>query len=294
MKDKIPVQPTSDLYKDDEWNKWTNKSDGVDFPSTEKSIGDGEYKLGAEYDVTPLGQNYAFDLEVEYERWEVKKLDSDNSFRLGVEVSTSYTPVIANVIRILEKTLSFKDNLLDTPSRNVINDCISKIEECSASCKTPLLVGLRKNEVAASNLKKADEIINMTYWCFLFEVKKLIIIDDIKVSLYSSIDGNKYDYNLLDAFKKVSVENIPIVNKVSILGGEDVYNRLYITNTLIDDLEMFNNITLRDKLNNIVRSIFKDVKLVLVHEKKGYRPIRDLNKIFCNRITSGLPRCKVL
>ena len=55
--------------------------------------------------------------EIRYaEKWELKKLDSDNSFRLGVGVSTIYTPIIGKVIRILEKILNIKHQILDTES----------------------------------------------------------------------------------------------------------------------------------------------------------------------------------
>ncbi len=141
------------VYKDDQWNAWTKKSNKVKFKSSEKAVGDGEHKLGAEYDMKPLGQNYAYDLIVLGEKWEIKKVDSDNSFRLGVEVATHYTSVIGNVIRILENILSIKHDLLETVSGKIVKDCVKKIETIAPSCNTPVLDGLRKNEV------ETDEII---------------------------------------------------------------------------------------------------------------------------------------
>lgn len=274
------------IYKDDQWNAWTKKSSRVKFKSSEKAIGDGEHKLGAEYGKKPLGQNSAYDLDVSGEKWEIKKVDSDNSFRLGVEVATHYTPVIGNVIRILENVLSIKHDLLDTVSGNIIKDCIKKIENISPSCKTALLDGLRKNEVAESNLQKANDIIE--------ELKTILIKEDVKVKLHSSVDGKIYEYDILRAFKKLTIENITIKNKIKLLGNEEVYNRALITSKVIDDIKLFENISLQKKLNKIIRDIFNNVKLVLVHEEDGYKPIRNLKNIYCNRITSGLPRCKML
>lgn len=273
-------------YKTDEWNIWTAKSNEIPFKTIEKSVGDGEYKLGKEYDVAPLGQNSAYDLDVLGEKWEVKKLDSDNSFRLGVEVSSNYTPIIAGVIRILEKIVIIKDQLIDSETSKSLNTCIEKIENSSGNTKTLLLDGLRKNEVSSSNLDKANEIIET--------LKTLIFNGEQQVTLHSSFNGEINDYSLIDAFKKLSIEEISIEDKLLILGNENIYNQLLITNAISDDLRQFDTITLREKLNVVVRDIFNEVKLVLVKENKGYKPIENLETIVCNRITSGSPRCKII
>lgn len=272
-------------YDNDTWNPWTIKSVNTPFWTTENAVGDGEHKLGVEFDVLPFGQNFAYDLEVNGERWEVKKLDSDNSFRLGVEVATHYTPIISNVIRILEKLVSIKFEILDSEVGMIIRLCILKIESTSGRSTTLLLDGLRKNEVSESNLDKANEII---------EDLKSILLKHGTMSLYSSIDGSKKDYEILDAFKKINIEEISIDEKIKLIGDRDIYNRLLVTNLILDDIIIFENITLREKLNLIIRSVFQIVKLVLVHENKGYKPITNLKSFYCNRITSGLPRCKLI
>ena len=71
-------------YHEDCWNPWTKKSSGVLFKSSTKGTGDGEEKLAKEFGTHPLGQNSLHDLVVGGEKWEVKKLDADISFRLGV------------------------------------------------------------------------------------------------------------------------------------------------------------------------------------------------------------------
>jgi hypothetical protein len=271
-------------YINDTWNPWTIKSIDTPFESTEKAIGDGEHKLGAEFDIVPFGQNFSYDLEVNGERWEVKKLDSDNSFRLGVEIATHYTPIIGNVIRILEKILSIKDKLLDSEIGEIINLCINKIDSTSGKSKTLLLDGLSKNEVSESNLNKANDII---------EDLKGVLLKDGTIILHSSIDGTKKEYDILDAFNKINLEEISTEEKIKLIGDRDIYNRLLVTNLILDDIVIFENITLREKLNLIIRSVFQIVKLVLVHEINGYKPIENLESFHCNRITSGLPRCRL-
>lgn len=273
------------IYVNDTWNPWTIKSINIPFKSTENAVGDGEQKLGFEFDVVPLGQNFAYDLEINDERWEVKKLDSDNSFRLGVGVATRYTPIISSVIRILEKLQFIKSEILDSEIGFFIKDCILKIETNSGRSNTLLLDGLRKNEVSESNLDKANEII---------EDLKSIILKNGTMLLYSSIDGFKREYRILDAFKKIIIEEISIEQKINLIGDRDIYNRLLITNLIIDDISIFEDYTLREKLNTIIRSVFENVKLVLVNENGGYKPITNLESFYCNRITSGLPRCKLI
>lgn len=104
-------------YNNNTWNAWTNKSKEVSFKSTEQAVGDGEHKLGAEYDVKPQGQNVSYDLDILGEKWEVKKLDSDNSFRLGIEVSSNYRQVIDCVTRILEQVLNLETILVNSTSK---------------------------------------------------------------------------------------------------------------------------------------------------------------------------------
>lgn len=269
----------------DSWNKWTFKSLNISFKSNQEAVGDGENKLGAEFDTEPLGQNYPYDLEVNGEKWEVKKLDYDNSFRLGVEVASHYNSVITNVIRILEKLISIKNEILESQYGTKLQSCIEKIENANGRSKTLLLDGLRKNEVSESNLNKANSII---------EELKNIMLKEGSISLFSSIDGNRKEYHISKAFKKIIIEDISTEQLIELVGGVDIFNRLLVTNLISKDIEIFDNIILREKLDSVIRGVFNNVKLVLVHEEKGFKLITNLNSIHCNRITSGLPRCKLI
>ncbi len=273
-------------FENDVWNSWTKRSEHVLFKSQIKGIGDGESKIGAEFNIEPLGQNSSYDLFVNGEKWEIKKLDSDNSFRLGIEISSYYTPIISSVIRILEKTQGLNEHLLPSETKNEYIRIINSINTKSGSSKTLLLDGLIKNEVSGSNLDKVNNIIK--------DLHKLTSIETQRLSLYNSITGKLEDYNLLDAFKKISIESVSYEIKANILGSNDNYNKLLFINEIGRDLESFERRTLKETLNDIVRDVFShDVKLVLVHKDYGFKPITNLDRLYCNRITSGSPRCKI-
>lgn len=186
----------------------------------------------------------------------------------------------------MEKVINITPRLLNSEIKNIFKEISLQISSNSGRSGTLLLDGLRKNEVSASNLDKANDII---------EVLKKIPSEDKNISLYNSYNGQIQKYNLLDAFIKLSVENISIEEKIKLLGSNEVYNILMIKNELKFDLEIFQEKSLREILNQIVRNIFSsDVKLVLTHEEYGFKPITNMTSIYCNRITSGLPRCKLI
>jgi hypothetical protein len=273
--------------RNNDWSPWTIRSINSPFKSTEKAVGDGEQKLGAEYNIQPQGQNISYDLEVFGEKWEVKKMDSDNSFRLGVEVASDYNKIIESVINVVEKTLKLEGLHGSSKSSNVIKSCIRRIKQNSGRTKTLLLEGLRKGEVSEASLDKANEVIE--------EVKKIVLIENKKILLYSSYDGSLAEYDLMSAYHKLSFESISINEKLKILDCNlDSYHKVAINSLIGNDISLFKNQSLKEALNGAVRGVFGDVQLVLVHEINGYKMISELDKIFCNRITSGGPRCKVL
>ncbi|MXV37117.1 hypothetical protein GO491_00280 [Flavobacteriaceae bacterium Ap0902] len=273
-------------YKNNIWNPWTKKSKNIKFKSSILAVGDGEEKLGAEFNTVPLGQNVSYDLLVFGEKWEVKKLDSDNSFRLGVEVASNYRLIIDSVIRILENVLQLENILINSKKSNQIKNYINLIKSNTGRSSTLLISGLRRNEVSASNLSKANDLIE--------NLKKLLIAENFSVKMFSSYDGLEGNYDILNAFRKLEFEDISIENKLSKLECDiEFYTRLQLTSKIFDDIIIFKDISLKEKLNELVRSIFTDIKLVLVHKDKGFKPITDMDLFYCNRITSGNPRCKL-
>jgi len=205
---------------------------------------------------------------------------------MGVEVATKYTPIISSLVRIVEKLIILKEKLINSKVGDNLNKCVDEILSTSGRSRTLLLDGLRKNEVSASNLEKAHRIVET--------LKKELTIGNQTINLFSSIDGNKYNYSARNAFKKIMIEDVSLDKKVKLLGSKDNYNRLLALNLLGQDLKVFEKTTLKRSLDSLVRGVFDHVRLVLVHEQKGFKPMNTVENIYCNRITSGAPRCKVL
>jgi len=271
-------------YKIEHWNPWTTKSDETPFKSSIDTVGDGEQKLGKELGVTPLGQNFKYDLLVKHEKWEIKKLDDDNSFRLGVEVASSYNIILFDIINIFSKLSTIQEKLVSDTIKNEIKKVISSLNTLSGRSTTMLLDGLKKNEVSAANLEKANDIID--------NLNSLIVYNESELKLYSSYDGKKYNYSLLDSFLKISKEDLSSQIKINLFGGAEILDKLLIASEIGPELQKFKHTSLKIKLNTIVRNVFNGLRLVLVHKNKGYKPIQNLENIYCNRITSGAPRCK--
>lgn len=276
------------VIKYDEWNSWSYKSNNTNFKSSSKFYGDGEEKLGREFDTVPLGQNYSYDLDIQNEKWECKKLDSDSSFRLGVDVFSKYIDVLLVLINIFTKLDKVFPKLLDNDIKKKTEIILQKIKETSKSCKTSLYDGLKKHEVSASNLIKANSIIK--------ELKQIINSNhDIKIQteLYCSYTGKMQNYDIETAFHKLSIDNIEVDKIVKKIKSDKNYNVILLKSSLCNDLNFF-NVDLQELLNKIVRETFNNKRLILVDSKKGYKPINNLQWIVCNRITSGSPRCKFI
>ena len=269
-------------YIPDEWNAWTEKSKDVPFETSQKQYGDGEEKLAAEYNTEPMGQNMSYDIHMPFgEKWEVKKPDSDNSFRLGVEVSIHYTSIVQNVLKICNSMIETKPLLKEDPELETL---INTITYTSSKCKTSLLKGLYKHEVSNSNLIKASTLIE--------ELKQLSkSLDQQELKLFSSITGTEKSYPILKAYQKLLLEDLEPIQIQELL--KESYNKTVIYHAVSKELESFKDSSLIDQLNKSIRNVFTNNKtLVLVDKNKGYMPLKNLNRIICNRITSGHPRCK--
>ncbi len=272
-------------YELDTWNPWTKKSSGINFKASKTYLGDGEEKLGKEFNTQPLGQNISYDLNVGREKWEVKKLDTDNSFRLGVSVSSNYINLQYKLINFFSNLDKVKDQLLSRFFRRKIFNIINQINSSFGSSRISILDGLLKNEVSETNLIKLNELIE--------ELKEIINFNHQEIEMYSSFDGKKYQYSSLDAIKKIKLEDINKDGKIKFFGSADLYDKNLISSEFYDNLEILVDKTLKEELDEIVRGVFDDLRFVGVDKQKGYLPLSTLDKISCYRITSGNPRCKI-
>jgi len=272
-------------YELDIWNSWTKKSSGIKFKASKSYLGDGEEKLGKEFDSIPLGQNVSYDLEVGNEKWEIKKLDIDNSFRLGVSISSKYNILLSKIINCLNNLEKIKDELLSEFFQKKIYKIIEQVNSPFGRAKNSILEGLLKNEISEGNLNKLNELLE--------ELKAITFFNHQNIEMYSSINGKKYQYSSLDAVKKIKLEDINKDEKIKFFGSADLHDKNLISSEFYDDLEILVDKTLKDELNKIVRGVFDNLRLVAVDKQKGYLPLSTLKKISCYRITSGNPRCKI-
>lgn len=268
----------------DEWNGWTSISQNIPFKSNTKGVGDGEEKLAAEHNTTPLGQNETYDLLVNNERWECKKLDDDNSFRLGVEVSENYQPMQMKLLDIFQAVRDVISLLNEGEIKRKMKNIKLMLDETSNRSKTTVYNGLTKSEVSASNLEKIDVIIN--------EIKKILNEPNplTEIKMFDPSSGLKLTTSLEIFYKTLKAYGKTEEFLKEQLG--DNYNITVVKNQFQEMLEDFRNESFQDKLNRFVRDVFRNELLVLVDERMGYKPIRQIEKIKCNRITSGAPRCK--
>ena len=274
-------------YKNDVWNPWTEKSIGISFKSNQTAVGDGESKLGYEFGTEPLGQNFSYDLDVCGEQWEVKKLDDDNSFRMGIEVSDGYRKIINTVISIFNKLKLIEGLMIDSILKNQISSFLIVIHSIVGRGSTILIDGLNKNEVSAANLNATNDIIESLRGMINLNTQREII-------LYNSVDGKKNNYDVVTAYKKLKLEKLSPTEQMKYMGcNKELFNKIVVMSHIKEDIQLFKNKGLKSLLNDLVRGVFNETKLVLVSKEKGFKPIYNMETIFCNRITSGKPRCKL-
>ena len=272
-------------YLTDCWNPWTKESSNVAFKSPTSAVGDGEEKLGKEFNTTPLGQNSSHDLVVNNEKWEVKKLDDGNSFRLGVSVSTKYNNLRFKIINCLSILNKIKDQLISESFKERIIKICEDINTSHGRGSHTIIEGLFQNEVSEANLNKLNELLE--------NLKKIISFDPQIIEIYSCFDGKKKPYTSIDVVKKINLENISQKQKLEIFKGPESYDQNFICSQISEHLEIFKNKTLKEQLDEIVRGAFDSLRLVVVDKNKGYKPFSTLDKVSCYRITSGAPRCRV-
>lgn len=273
-------------YQKDSWNSWTKKSNGIPYKSTKSYIGDGEEKLGEEFGTKPLGQNDSHDLNIKNEKWEVKKLDSDESFRLGVEIASKYNDLLYRLIGCFDTLNLVKKHLVSKLFKERIGRILDDVNTSWGKAKNTILLGLYKNEVSESNLIKLDQLLE--------ELKEITFISHNKIKLHSSYDGELYEYTSTDAVKKIHLENISIDKKIKIFGSPEIFDQNFLKSKIQQNLEILEDQTLKEYLNKMVREVFDDLRLVIVDKKKGFMPISSIEKVSCYRITSGSPRCKMI
>tara|TARA_B100000780_G_C21015061_1_gene406615 strand:+ start:62 stop:922 length:861 start_codon:yes stop_codon:yes gene_type:complete len=279
-------------YKLDTWNPWTAKSNEEPFipdqAVREKGEGEGERKLGKEFNATPEGQNVSYDLNINNQKWEVKKLDFDKSFRLGVEVFPKFIKDFVTPLMVLfEKLEKLQNNLVSLKMQNEVSEILKSFDSKHGRTKTTIHDGLMRGELAQSNLEVLDGLIERLHL--------ITDIDDREIELYSSFDGSKNAYSSIAAFRKINLEpELSQDQKIRYFGKDELYDQIYLISETQSTLELFKDKNICNKLTEVIRPVFDDKILVFVDAKKGYKPLSNVEAIICYRITSKAPRCKYL
>lgn len=318
-------------YIYDTWYRW-DKSIDIIYESRKKGIGDGEEKVAKELNGIIGGQNRSWDIEKDKIKFEVKKLDADNSGRLGVEIQEKYQHIKFALLTVLKSVEKLKDlsdfkidfskiyqqiwtnshkyhkktipeNLENLQVKDLIKICdengllkkgnksqiIDRLRNPSKNDfaqRFSIYQAINRDEVSAQNLYQLDLIIQKLN-------QMLLKRSDFTPILHCSLTGEPKKYPLISAYHKLKSENISKPRLIQILGGYDNYNLCIVIDTLSTSMEFFNKRTLKQQLNELVRTIFNRKQLILVDKAKGFMMINDPNRIYCNRITSGSPRFKL-
>lgn len=269
------------------WIRWSEASKNILFKSNVKGVGDGEMKLCSEYKVTPLGQNSSHDIEVNNVKYECKKLDTDNSFRLGVTSQKDLIQISKHIVELFDSVKSLSSLLIDDDVKTKIDSEVNNIHTVSGRSKFSLYEGVLRSEISGTNLKKLNNVISN-------------IVDITKESKNICNNNMHHMYDPLDGYKKLySADKVYGMLKLNRCSDKVVkkklstcYNHAVIAH--ICNIEHFANSTVMCKLNNTVRRIFTDVTLVIVDEQRGYKLVTDTDKLVCARITNKTIRCMIV
>lgn len=275
------------IYND--WNSWSDKSENISFETNVKGLGDGEHKVSAEQSAKIMGQNVCYDLELPNgEKWECKKPDRNNSFRLGVESCSDYT-ILLTEPRIMYKNIRNVFSLLhEGHTKTLLENIIKELDLKKDNKKyLSLWEGIFRNELCAPKIQKIDEHISI--------LKELCLsIPNTEIEMFHCVTGKKEKFTLIQCYRFIKTLKLSKEEMINIMGSTESYNLVLIYDSINSSLNKFENDSMRTMLNRIVRSVFHDKTLILVDKEKGYMPITNVEMIICNRITEGKPRCQII
>jgi len=264
------------VNEDKNWIPWTDKSKDTPFKSNRGSgIGDGEYKMGKELNTPVQGQNSPYDmmplLNGIVTKCDVKKLDKQDDFNTGVNGRDVLRPIKALHAELLESIKIF------VKSARFTDDEKAKLE---LKVKKPNK-DVSPDELSVGNLKILEEI------CHMLKKKK--------EELRSKLPG--VEFNACGEDGKMPLELFYTLYQTLRRDFPPKFSS-YIDAILIlqkmDHIYIDNPSKFREDLNALVGKVFTDMKLIIVHETKGYFILENIEKIQFLRITKGHPRFKVI
>ena len=273
------------------WYPWTTKSKTIPFESKQSGVGHGEYKLASEYDTHIAGKNFSFDFHPNSihgisKSVEVKTLDKDNSFRIGVTSLSDCTKAIQSVIKIFDAVHIIESKLIYDSElhryfyqlkQDIFNDPPQKLS---------LYKCFMKSEVSVANVQKTETV-----------------LESIKTKYNICLNNSFKKHNIYDPIVSGQIRTIDSKSYISILQAcgydnqymKSILNTHYesgiITYYLYEIIDLL-NLQFSTIFNNIIHDSLSHVEVVIVAHD-GYKWVKKENICF-NRITNGGLRCKLL
>lgn len=152
-------KPKEVVFEYDRWISWTEKSSGVAFKSTVKSIGHGEKKLATELDVinTIGGQNSVYDLlHPVLGTISVKDMTKD-SCTLGAEGCQNLRSIFRKMITPLV-IWAEKYNDIEKDAFPGVANIWQKLQQAYGKSENTIFEGIDRFELSESNLQELNQI----------------------------------------------------------------------------------------------------------------------------------------
>lgn len=261
--EEIKDKKSNDIKEKNIWIPWTDKSKDILFNQS-----NGEDKVAAELDTHALGQNSPYDMDAIINhnkvKCEIKKLDN-NTFNTGVKGRDLLRPIKNTIIDILNICRKINNSSILTSEEN------KKISD---------LKNLSPDELCVSNIQKIKEVCKI-----LSEKQELLRKSLPKVTPFEK-KGEPLEMSL-DKYYSICV-----ILEQPILPEYESYNDTLIFLHEISHKYISNPSLFMDDLHSLV-SVFTELQLIFVDQKKGYCIWDKRECITFERITRGHPRFRV-
>ena len=152
--------------KYDVWNKWTDKSQGVNFATRKKGVGNGEEKLASELDVkTGLGgQNSVVDLKHDILGNITVKDMTDDDCILGADGSEKMRVIFRKIVfPLLTWCEKYKDpseyKKVSDKSVKYIASVWEQLNKSHGRSRITIYQGIERFELSGSNLQVLNDLI---------------------------------------------------------------------------------------------------------------------------------------
>lgn len=253
-----------------EWRPWTDKSKDTPFKHTQDGVGDGEERVAKELSVATNGQNCRNDLEhVEggKEVCEVKKLDTDRSFKTGANGRDAHRPLKVRHCILIERLHKLSTDPSFTKDEQEELDSLGK---------------LSADELGERNLQKMDAT------CLMLNKRRNELLPTIPstVQPFTDSSGKPVPMSLPSLYTVCKENGIPFPPEY-IQHEPTIRTLLDLDHPYIEDPSR-----LMGDLKSL-NKIFTSVTLIIVHEQKGYMFVNDIHRIQFLRVTLGVPRFRV-